>query len=387
MKYQLSNNTWDDKELAAIQRVIDSNMYSMGKEVQAFEVAFAAKIGVKYAVMSNSGSSANLLAIAALIYSGNLKSGDEVIVPAVSWSTTYFPLSQFNLKLRFVDIDKYTLNMDIERLEDAITSSTKAIFAVNLLGNPNNYTRIQKICETHGLLLIEDNCEALGGSFEGRQLGTFGKLGTYSTFYSHHICTMEGGVTVTNDEILYHHLLCIRAHGWTRNLPHDSPIYKKNNDEFYESFNFIMPGFNVRPLEIEGAIGLEQLNKLDDILIKRRANAEYFLKKVSSFSGIRPQSEVGTSSWFGFALILEKAIGTGRSVILKKLKQAGIEVRPIVAGNFIRNKAIDFLDYDVHSHLYNADDIHENGFMVGNHSRSNIQEIDYLFSVLEGELK
>jgi len=387
MKYQLSNNTWDEKELAAIQRVIDSNMYSMGKEVLAFEKAFAVKIGVKYAVMSNSGSSANLLAIAALVYSGTLRPDDEVIVPAVSWSTTFFPLSQFNLKLRFVDINKHTLNIDIDQLEKAITPLTKAVFAVNLLGNPNDYTRIQQICETNGLILIEDNCEALGGSFKGQQLGTFGTMGTYSTFYSHHICTMEGGVTVTNDEILYHHLLSIRAHGWTRNLPHDSLIYKKNEDEFYESFNFIMPGFNVRPLEIEGAIGLEQLNKLDDIISQRRANAEYFLEKVSSYNEFRPQVEIGTSSWFGFALILEKGIGTSRKVIVKKLKESGIEVRPIVAGNFTRNKAVSFLDYSIYGHLDHADDIHENGLMVGNHSRSNIEEIDYLFNILENELR
>jgi len=386
MKYQLSNNTWDEKELDAIQRVINSRMYSMGKEVLAFEKAFAVKIGMKYAVMSNSGSSANLLAIAALVYSGTLNPGDEVIVPAVSWSTTFFPISQFNLKLRFVDIDKYTLNIDLDQLEVAITSSTKAVFAVNLLGNPNDYIRMKKICEAHGLILIEDNCEALGGSFGGQQLGTFGKLGTFSTFYSHHICTMEGGVTVTNDEILYHHMLSIRAHGWTRNLPHDSPIYKKNEDDFYESFNFILPGFNVRPLEIEGAIGFEQLKKIDSIISQRRANADHFMKKVSSFNGIRSQLETGISSWFGFALVLEKCIGARRNVIVKKLKESGIEVRPIVAGNFTRNKVISFLDYSIYGRLDNADDIHENGFMVGNHSRSNIEEINYLFSILEGEL-
>lgn len=163
MSYTLSDNTWDNLEHEAIRRVMDSGFYSMGKEVRAYEKEFARKMGAKYAVMSNSGSSANLLAIAALVYSGKLKSGDEVIVPAVSWSTTFFPLAQFNLKLKFIDIDLNTLNMDINILENAITDCTKAVFCVNLLGNPNDFNRIQQICKEHNLILIEDNCEALGG--------------------------------------------------------------------------------------------------------------------------------------------------------------------------------------------------------------------------------
>lgn len=386
MKYKLSDNTWDEREIEAIHRVIKSNMYSMGKEVKQFEELFARKVGSKFAVMSNSGSSANLLAIAALVYSGKLSKGDEVIVPAVSWSTTYFPLTQFNLKLKFVDVDKYTLNIDIEQLKEAISSKTKAIFAVNLLGNPNEYNKIIELCKVYNLILIEDNCEALGGTFNGKALGTFGLLGTYSTFYSHHICTMEGGMTVTDDEELYEYLLCIRAHGWTRNLPINSKIYTKNEDDFYESFNFIMPGYNLRPLEIEGALGIEQLKKMDSIISQRRENAQYFLKQIKKLKGIRVQKEVDMSSWFGFAMILEGANEGKRKNVVDILMQNGIEVRPIVAGNFTKNKAIKYMEYTIHGKLINADEVHDNGFFVGNHSKSNRQEIDYLISVLEGVL-
>ena len=139
MEYKLSDNTWDNKELEAIQRVIQSGFYSMGKEVAEYEKLFAEKVGSKYAIMTNSGSSANLLAVAALCYSDRLKEGDEVIVPAVSWSTTYFPLAQYNLKLKFVDIDVETLNIDVNKLKKSITKDTKAIMCVNLLGNPNNF--------------------------------------------------------------------------------------------------------------------------------------------------------------------------------------------------------------------------------------------------------
>lgn len=385
-EYRLSDDTWDSKELEAISRVIKSNRFSMGKEVKEFECDFSKKVGSKYAVMSNSGSSANLLAIASLIYSGRLSKGDEVLVPAVSWSTTYFPLSQHDLKLKFVDINKDTLNIDVEQLESAISEKTKAIFAVNLLGNPNDYDKIIEICEKYDLIMIEDNCEALGGKYATKELGTFGLLGTYSTFYSHHICTMEGGVTVTNDEELYHYLLSIRAHGWTRNLPENSKIYNKSNDEFYESFNFIMPGYNLRPLEMEGAIGIEQLKKLDEIIQQRINNAAYFVERIKEIKNLRIQKEIGTSSWFGFAMILEGENKGKRSKIVELLKDNKIEVRPIVAGNFTRCKAISYMDYTIHGDLVNADDIHENGFFVGNHSNENQNSVDFLIDVLKKEL-
>lgn len=383
MIYRLSDDTWDNKELEAIERVIKSNRFSMGQEVLEFEKAFADKFGSKYAVMSNSGSSANLLAVAALVYSKRLNAGDEVIVPAVSWSTTYFPLSQHNLKLKFVDIDKYTLNMDIDKLKKAITKDTKAIFAVNLLGNPNQFKELEEICNENNIVLFEDNCESMGAKYQGKQLGTIGIMGTYSTFYSHHLCTMEGGVTVTNDEELYHYMLSIRAHGWTRNLPSDSKIYTKKTDEFYESFNFIMPGYNLRPLEMEAAIGKEQLDKLDKIINQRRENAKYFLSRVKEIEGIRIQKEIEESSWFGFAIICEGKLEGKRNLLVNALKQNEIEVRPIVAGNFTKNKAVEFMNYEISGNLDGADDIHENGFFVGNHSTENKEKVDLLIKILK----
>lgn len=222
VRFPLATSSWDDAELAALQRVIASDQYSMGAEVARFENDFAASVGSKHAVMVNSGSSANLLMVAALRYTKNkdlqLLPGDEVIVPAVSWSTTFYPLHQYGLRMKFVDIDPHTLNYDLDALEDAI-SGARAIMAVNLLGNPNDFSRISKIIEGRGVVLIEDNCESMGATFEGRQAGTFGVMGSFSSFFSHHISTMEGGLIVTDDEEIYHILLALRAHGWTRNLP------------------------------------------------------------------------------------------------------------------------------------------------------------------------
>lgn len=386
MKYRLSDDTWDNNESKAIKRVLDSGRFSMGERVAEFEKAFSEKFGVKYALMVSSGSAANLLAVAGLVYSGKLHRDDEVIVPAVSWSTTYFPLFQMGLKLRFVDINRDTLNIDTDKLKAAITENTKLICLVNLLGNPNDFDAVNDICNNKDIIIMEDNCESLGAEYHGKKAGTFGLVGTYSTFYSHHLCTMEGGVVVTDDEELYHYMLCIRAHGWTRNLPKDSKIYSKSDNAFYESFNFIVPGFNLRPLEMEGAAGTEQLKKMDAIIAQRRANAEYFREKIKDVTDVRVQKEVESSSWFGFAIILEgKNIGR-RDEIVRELAESEIEVRPIVAGNFTRNKVIEYMDYTVSGELTSADDIHDNGFFIGNHSKNNSAEIDYFVDVLKSVL-
>ena len=383
MKYSLSNDTWDKEEIEAAYKVIDSRYFTMGANVARYEQDFARKFGAKYAVMSNSGSSANLLAVAALLYSGRLRRGDEVLVTAVSWSTTYFPISQMGLRLRFVDIDPETLNVDAQALEAAITPATRAVMLVNLLGNPNEFDRIGSICEAHGLIMLEDNCESMGAAFRGKYAGTFGLIGTFSTYFSHHLCTMEGGMSLTDDEELYHYMLSIRSHGWTRHLPEDSPIYKKLDDPFYESFHFIMPGFNVRPLEIEAATGIEQLKKLDAFIEQRRANAELFCERLRSETPFSTQKEVGASSWFGFAIILPREMAGKRDVFTRALRANEIEVRPIVAGNFARQEALRFLDYSISGELRNADYIHDNGFFVGNHSIEMRGRIGLLIDVLK----
>lgn len=387
MRFPLCDNPWGTEEIDAINSVIDSGMYTMGKNVAAYEKKFAEHFGSRYAVMVNSGSTANLLAIAALVYSGRVPRGSEIIVPAVSWSTTYAPLEQFGMKLVFVDIDKDTLNISTEHVKRAITPNTKMIFAVNLLGNSNEYDELLDICKNNNLLLIEDNCESLGAKYKGKYLGTIGLMGTFSTFYSHHMCTMEGGVVVTDDKELYDYMLAIRAHGWTRNLPEDSTIYKKKEDPFYESFNFIVPGFNLRPLEMEGAIGLRQLEKIDQMIENRRSNAVYFREKMKEFPNVRLQKEIGESSWFGFSIVLTGELSKKRSAIVAKLREAEIECRPIVAGNFTRNPVIKYMDYSIPEELTNSDEIHDCGFFIGNHSQNNNKEVDYFVNVFREILK
>lgn len=386
--YSLASSTWDQNEYAAIQRVIESDMFTMGKEVAQYEKDFAAFFGAKYALMVSSGSTANLLMIAALFFSKNakykLKRGDEVIVPAVSWSTTYFPLQQYGLKVKFVDIDRQTLNMDLDKLEAAISENTRAILSVNLLGNPNDYVRMNEIIAGRDIFILEDNCESMGATLDGKQAGTFGVMGTFSSFFSHHIATMEGGCVVTDDEELYHILLCIRAHGWTRNLPKFNKVTgEKSDDAFEESFKFVLPGYNVRPLEMSGALGIEQLKKLPNFIKTRRDNAKLFESLFADHPFIEIQKETGNSSWFGFSLILKENAPYSRAELVKKLVENGIECRPIVTGNFLKNKEVlEFFDYEVAGSLEAAEYLDENGLFVGNHQNDIEAEIKLLAKVL-----
>lgn len=364
----LATTTWDKDEYAALKDVIDSGIFTMGERVKAFEVAFAEFTGSRYAVMVNSGSSANLIAIAALFYRQDnpLKAGDEVIVPAVSWATTYHPLHQYGLKLKFVDVDKDTFNLDLTQLKEAITDQTRAIFAVNLLGNPIDYHALNAIIEDKNIILLEDNCESLGATLGSKQAGTFGIMGTFSTFFSHHISTMEGGVVVTDDEELYHIMLSLRAHGWTRNLPKVNKVCVKSDDPFEESFRFVLPGYNLRPLELSGALGLKQLEKLPSIIKGRRQNALAFKALFSDIPGISIQKETGESSWFGFAFIVHDGLAK-RNEIVQLLTKNGVDCRPIVAGNFVRNPVVQFFDHSVHNQLNHSDILHDCGFFIGNH--------------------
>ncbi|MGE8349863.1 MAG: DegT/DnrJ/EryC1/StrS family aminotransferase [Pseudomonas protegens] len=372
IKFPLATSSWEKEELDAMQRVIASGMFTMGEQVKKFEHDFAEYVGSKHCVMVNSGSSANLLIVAALFYTQNpdlkLKRGDEVIVPAVSWSTTYYPLYQYGLKIKFVDIDLHTLNYDLDQLESAVTDKTRAIMAVNLLGNPNDFGKIQQIIGDRKIVLIEDNCESMGATYQGKQAGTFGVMGSFSSFFSHHISTMEGGLIVTDDEELYQILLSLRAHGWTRNLPKENLVCsEKSDDPFEESFRFVLPGYNVRPLELEGALGVEQVKRLPQMIEERRKNGLLLQSAMSTHSDIIIQHEIGQSSWFGFSLVIRPGSKLDRKTLVTKLNDLGFECRPIVAGNFAKNEVVKYFDSEVHGSLKNAEHIDQHGLFIGNH--------------------
>ncbi len=333
----LARDTWGEEEKRAALEVIASGRVTMGPKTREFEEAYARYVGTKYCVACNSGSSANLLMVAAY----TLKHGaGTVIVPAVGWATSYSPFQQYGWKMVFVDIDRETMNYDLSALWHACTKyedDDPVILAINLLGNPNEFHGFPRKCH-----ILEDNCEAMGAEYQGRKTGSFGLMASHSTYFSHHICTMEGGMVTTDSEEFYHMLLSLRSHGWTRHLPPDNALKVKP-----ESFSFILPGYNVRPTEIQCAIGLEQLKKLDGFVTVRRQNAHAF--------PCRTQKEIGKSSWFGMTVFSEDWP-----------KFMGYDSRPVVTGNFLRQPVIKYFHHEVFGEMKNADYIHEHAKMIGN---------------------
>jgi CDP-6-deoxy-D-xylo-4-hexulose-3-dehydrase len=389
-KYPLATTTWDEQELDAMQEVIRSGRFTMGDRVKQAEARFADIAGSRYSVMVNSGSSANLLMVASLFFlSGRpLRRGDVVIVPAVSWSTTYAPLQQLGLKVRFVDIDPKTMNIDLAQLDGAVCENTRLIFSVNLLGNPVDYRALNQIASRHDLLVLEDNCESLGARLDDQWAGTFGVAGSFSSFFSHHISTMEGGFVVTDSEELYHVMLSVREHGWTRSLPERNLVTgAKSDDWFEESFRFVLPGFNLRPLELSGALAVEQIKKIPSLIRGRRENGKRFQEIATGFNRLSIQEETGDSSWFGFALVCNDPDVFPRKRLRNTLDCLGFEYRPIVAGNFTRNPVLKWFDVaecDVGT-FPNADYIHDHGLFIGNHHYPMRDALDVL-SKIEGSI-
>jgi CDP-6-deoxy-D-xylo-4-hexulose-3-dehydrase len=254
---------------------------------------------------------------------------------------------------------------------------------VNLLGNPNDFNAINNLIKNKNIFILEDNCESMGAEYKNQQTSTFGVMGTFSTFFSHHMATMEGGFVTTNNEELYHILLSMRAHGWTRNLPKENKVCTKSDDWFEESFRFVLPGYNVRPVEMSGAIGIEQLKKLPSFLEQRRKNAKLFVELFKDSKDFMIQKDIDNSSWFGFSLIIKPTSKLKRKNIIKLLQDNNIECRPIVTGNFTRNDVMKFFDYEIHDKLKNADYLHDNGLFIGNSQVCLEEEIKFLFKILK----
>ena len=389
MLYPLSSNSWNKEEAAVFQQVLEKGRFTMGDSVKEFETAFACKFRVPNALMVSSGSMANLIALSAFFYKKErpLERGDEVIVPSISWATTYYPLQQLGLKLKFLDVELDTLNMDVSRLEEALTPKTRMVVAVSILGNPCALDILRTFCDKHELYLFEDNCESMGALLNGKLCGTFGDIGTFSTFFSHHISTMEGGIIVTKDEEIYHLAKSLRAHGWTRDIPPDSSIYNKKSDDFYEAYRFILPGYNARPLELSGALGIEQLKKLDSLLAIRKQNAKVFVGLFGQDERFIIQKENGSSSWFSFTIILNPRYSRDRSQVIKALRENEIEFRMITGGCFLRHDVIRYFDYETVGDIINANIAHDHGFFVGNHPVDIRLQIEKLWEVLDGAVR
>lgn len=384
MNYPLALDTWGKEEHEALQRVINSNRYSMGHEVAEFELEICRFFGSKYAVMVNSGSSANLIMLTALkvLRGQDWPQNPEIIVPALSWSTTFTPFYYLGITPVFIDINPNSLCLDPELVQKAITSQTVGILAVNILGQAAELELLSQIADKNGIMLLEDNCESLGATLNDQYTGRFGFASSHSSFYSHHISTMEGGWIQTDNQLFADICKSLRAHGWIRELDETSKIAIRTGIPFRDQFNFILPGLNFRPIEFEGALGKAQLEKLPEMLKIRRQNAQKFKSLFENFEGIKVQSGSGLSSWFAFSLILEHDLLGKRDELARELKSHGIECRPIIAGNFTKQPVMKYLNGRIPFPLTVCDWIHENGIYVGNHPFNLTSELNYLYEVV-----
>lgn len=349
-KYPTAFSKWDGEEYWTMQDVISSGKFTMGPRVKAFEEAFATYHDKKFGIMVNSGSSANLIAVAALADTGAIKRDDGVAVPAIAWSTTYAPLVQYGLKIHLLDVDN-TWNAPLT----PVPSNVKLIIGCSILGNPAYLDEWAKYTEINGLFMIEDNCESFGAKTSGGRLcGTFGDMSTFSFFYSHQISAIEGGMILTDNQHFADACRILRAHGWTR----DVRIAKDFDDEY----NFVSFGYNVRPLEMHAAIAKVQLAKQGDFCSSRQKNLNYFWGAASTAN--LPIVGQVLNGWqvnpFGISFLVEST--EKRAALAQKLREAGIDCRLPTGGSF----RLHPYGAGAKQRTVRADEIHRHGMFLGN---------------------
>ena len=373
--------SWEEA-YEAIESIL-TTWVTMGEKVKKFEEMFAEYIGVKNAIMVNSGSSANLLALSVLtnpIVKDRIQKGEEIITPAITWSTTVFPIINVGAVPVLVDVDLNTYTIDTNEVEKAITDKTRAIMLVHLLGNPCDMKKIIKIAEEHDLFVIEDCCEAHGAEFNGKKVGSFGDISTFSFFFSHHISTIEGGMILTDNEEYGEIAKSLRAHGWIRELKNKDKIAAEY-PEIDGRFLFINIGFNLRPTEIQGAFGIHQIKKLDKFIEIRRNNARYWTKKLEKYSDylILPKERLNTKHvWFGYPITVKPTAPFTRKEFVDFLEKKGIETRPIMAGDIVEQPVMKLFKYRKVGDLNNSKFIMRNSFFFGNHQRIGKAEREYI---------
>ncbi|MCD4650665.1 MAG: DegT/DnrJ/EryC1/StrS family aminotransferase [Candidatus Cloacimonetes bacterium] len=381
--------TYSKEEVATVNEILASTMVVMGQKTREFQHAWSNWQNANYSTMVNSGSSANLL-IANLLLSKRgqycLNKGDEVLIPAVTWSTTLFPFVQLGLKPVLVDVSPTSFNISIESCQKALTSKTRAVFAVHLLGNPANMDELVKFCNEHNLVLLEDCCEATGAMWDNKRVGNFGEASAFSFMFAHHMSTIEGGMICCRDKQDDIVLKASRAHGWIREMDEESQKEIKAQHDFDDyRFMFWDMGFNVRPTEISAVFGLEQLKRIEDFIKIRINNFLRYYEKFSKLdSEIQVQELEDTNkafrSNFSFGIVLKRA-GI-RKKFIQHLKENGIDSRLLVAGNLARHPFYNHYCAPPTVSLQNADKIHENGLYLPNHQAMTPDDVDYIYSVV-----
>ncbi len=384
----LQVSTFDEREIISSLESMLSTYVTMGKKTKEFERLWSEYIGSTHSVMVNSGSSANLIALDALrdpLFTNPITPGDEIILPAVTWSTSLFPIVQIGATPVIVDIDPATLTMDINAMQNAVTEKTRAIMPVHLVGSPCDMPQIMQFVKGKNIYVIEDCCEAHGAQINNQKVGSFGDCGTFSFMFAHHITTVEGGAVTTTNKRL-NELLCMkRAHGWVRELD------AQQQQTWYDAypnidgrFLFATTGYNVRMPDVISAFGKTQLEKLPSFIKIRRENHFYWLERLAQFEDkiilLREQPNTRLSP-FAFTIIL-RSEKSSRTDIMRYLESRGIETRPIAGSNLIRQPFAKHMHMKVPNSLPGADAVHERGFWFGNHQAITEAMREYIANTL-----
>ncbi len=370
-QYPLLDDAFSNEDIIKGIEVILKKKITMGEITKRFEFEFAKFMKVKYALMVNSGSSANLLAAFALVNPQKknfLKRGDEFLIQSLCWSTSLWPLIQAGLKPKFIDVNLENFNVSEEFFYKSLTKKVKAAMIVHVLGSCSNIEKISNVLRRKKIFLIEDTCESLGSKFKSKYLGTFGNFGTYSFYYSHQVTAGEGGMIVCNDKNDFEIINSLRAHGWDRNL--------NKTKENQRSFNFINSGFNVRPLDISAAIGMNQFKRLNKFKKIRNDNKKKIISSLRKSHEWKNQlyfldhSKDLDPSWFGLPILINKNYLKKKKKYLEILNKNNIETRPILSGNFMNQKSIQLYNLNPKKIEYkNSQEIEDRGFFIGLHTK------------------
>ncbi len=388
-KYQLLENGFSKSDIVKGIEVLKTQKITMGEITLRFEREFAKKMGVKYALMVNSGSSANLLAAFAAcnpLRQKRFKPGDEALIPALCWPTSLWPLVQTGLKPKFVDINAETLNVDADSFIKKITKKTKVIMLINVLGISGDIAKIIKFAKRKNIIVIEDNCEALGAKLNQKFLGTYGNFGTFSFFYSHQITSGEGGMIICNEKQDYDILLALRSHGWSRG-PKSYEINAKKFPSLDPRYIFINMGFNLRPTEIQASIARNQFKRFENLRSIRSENRKKIIEKVTGdkrynnqFSFIKIPKNI-KPSFMGLPIIINKKYSNVKKKFIYLIEKKGLETRPIISGSFVNQPSVNLFKLNPKKEKFeNAENIQKNGFLIGLHTK-NIKKIELNFIV------
>ena len=394
-----AGRVYDEKEIISL---VDSALdfwLTAGRYANQFETEFAEFLGVKHCLLTNSGSSANLLAVSALtspkLGEKRLKPGDEVITVAAAFPTTVNPIIQNNLVPVFVDVDLGTYNIKADKVEDAISDKTRAIFIAHTLGNPFDLNKVMEIAEKYDLWVIEDNCDALGSKYNGQYTGTFGHIATFSFYPPHHITMGEGGALVTNDTQLKRLIESFRD--WGRDCwcepGCDNSCGKRFGQQFGElpfgydhKYVYSHIGYNLKLTDMQAAIGVEQLKKLPSFIEARKQNFRMLYDGLKKYEEYFILPEIGAEtdpSWFGFLLTVCEDAGFTKDDIVKYLENNKIATRMLFAGNITKHPCFEGVEYQICGNLVNTDRIMNDTFWIGVYPGMTEEMLEYVIDKIK----